>query len=395
MLKLRGFQQALYGYVDVLSINESSMQPQLLPGTLTFLVCEDEEVSKECLPWNVLSNSVLVFVRGVATEDLDRPNAWRHHESETNVQTAEVLQATHWMHYMAAHTQGIVWKMIESRSRSWLCCLRKQMLSKFVQTPVASKRFPQRCPHDGSVWFASPLRAIKQRLAAKGFQAQPHAKRTCFEKDDAKREPGPETWRNQWTSMQNLTDMAMVLFFQYQQCNISRPMRLQFLWKDGREILAMQASLRISLVMVWNHLESTCNARAWNPQRLEQRARLQQLCRYRRDRTKITRSSRWSLCRKVLLERRPEEDQAALGEAGNRACQRFCKTLVHAFAKSLRTQHLKWLRKCADQSRMVQDIALVSARCRNAAKNSILCIQLFLETPGLQTYPDTESSTPD
>ena len=146
MLKLRGFQQALYGYVDVLSINESSMQPQLLPGTLTFLVCEDEEVSKECLPWNVLSNSVLVFVRGVASEDLDRPNAWRHHESETNVQTAEVLQATHWMHYMAAHTQGIVWKMIESRSRSWLCCLRKQMLSKFVQTPVASKAISPTLP---------------------------------------------------------------------------------------------------------------------------------------------------------------------------------------------------------------------------------------------------------
>ena len=42
MLKLRGCQQALYGYVNVLSINESSMQPQLLPGTLTFLVCEDD-----------------------------------------------------------------------------------------------------------------------------------------------------------------------------------------------------------------------------------------------------------------------------------------------------------------------------------------------------------------
>ena len=161
------------------------------------------------------------------------------------------------------------------------------------------KRFPQRCPHDGSVWFAPPLRAIKQRLAAKGFRHNLTPREPVFDKDDAKREPGPETWRNQWTSMQNLTDMAMVLFFQYQHCNISRPMRLQFLWKDGREILALKASLRISLVMVWNHLESTCNARAWNPQRLEQRARLQQLCRYRRDRTKITRSSRWSLCRKV------------------------------------------------------------------------------------------------
>ena len=55
------------------------------------------------------------------------------------------------------------------------------------------------------------------------------------------------------------------------------------------------------------------------------------------------------------------------GEAGNSACQRLCKTLMHAFAKSLKTQHLKWLQKCADQFRMVQDIALVSARCRNAA----------------------------
>ena len=43
------------------------------------------------------------------------------------------------------------------------------------------------------------------------------------------------------------------------------------------------------------------------------------------------------------------------------------KTLMHAFASSLKTQHLKLLRKCADQFRMVQDIALVSARCRNAA----------------------------
>ena len=49
MPKLRGFQQGLYGYVDVISINENSMQPQLLPGTLTFLVYEDEEVSKGVL----------------------------------------------------------------------------------------------------------------------------------------------------------------------------------------------------------------------------------------------------------------------------------------------------------------------------------------------------------
>ena len=74
-----------------------------------------------------------------------------------------------------------------------------------------------------------------------------------------------------------LTDMAMALFFQYQQCNFSRPIRLQFLWKDAREILALKASLRISLVMVWNYLKSTCNVSASNPQRLEQGARLGQL----------------------------------------------------------------------------------------------------------------------
>ena len=37
---------------------------------------------------------------------------------------------------------------------------------------------------------------------------------------------------------------------------------------------------------------------------------------------------------------------------------------MHAFAKSLTTHRLKWLPKCADQFRMVQDIALVSGRCR-------------------------------
>ena len=114
MLKLRGFQQGP-------SINERSMQPQPLLGTLTFLVFEDEEVSKECLPWKGLSNSVLSFAHGIASEDLDHPNAWRHHESETNVQTEDVLQATDWMHSMTAHAQGILWKMIEPGSRGWLC----------------------------------------------------------------------------------------------------------------------------------------------------------------------------------------------------------------------------------------------------------------------------------
>ena len=88
----------------------------------------------------MLSNSVLSFARGIASEDLDRPNARRHHESETNVQTEDV-QATHWMHSMTAHTRGIVWKMIESRSHGWRCCFRKQMLSNFV----SSKRPFPRC----------------------------------------------------------------------------------------------------------------------------------------------------------------------------------------------------------------------------------------------------------
>ena len=69
--------------------------------------------------------------------------------------------------------------------------------------------------------------------------------------------------------------------------------------------------------------------------------------------------------RLCMLERSPEGNQAALGEAGNRACQHLCETLMHAFARSLKTQHLKRLRKCADQFHMVQDIALISAS-RNA-----------------------------
>ena len=45
----------------------------------------------------------------------------------------------------------------------------------------------------------------------------------------------------------------------------------------------------------------------------------------------------------------------------------FVSQSLYVKAKSLKTQHLKWLRKCADQFCMVQDIALVSARCGNAA----------------------------
>ena len=171
-------------------IRRCSFHQQLLPGTLTFSVYEDEEVSKECLPWSVLSNSVLSFACCIASEDLDRPNAWRHHESETNVQTEDVLQATHWMHSMTTHTRGIMWKIIESRSHGWRCCFHKQMLSNFVSSKrpfprckrlSLPKRLTHRCPpRDGSVWFASPLRAIFQRLAVKRFQAQPHANWTCF-----------------------------------------------------------------------------------------------------------------------------------------------------------------------------------------------------------------------
>ena len=150
MLKLRAFQKGLSGYVAGLPINERSMQPQLLLGTLTFLVYDDEEVSKQCSPWKGLSNSVLSFA-GIASEDLD-PNAWRHHESETNVQTEDVLQATHWMHSMTAHTQGILWKTMEPGSRGWLCCSLKQMLSNFISSKrwkrlSLRKRFASlRCP---------------------------------------------------------------------------------------------------------------------------------------------------------------------------------------------------------------------------------------------------------
>ena len=70
---------------------------------------------------------------------------------------------------------------------------------------------------------------------------------------------------------------------------------------------------------------------------------------------------------KFVLERRPGADQAAIGEAGNSMCEHLCETLVHAFAKRLKTQRLKWLRKCAYQFGMVQDIALISARCQKAA----------------------------
>ena len=104
--------------------------------------------------------------------------------------------------------------------------------------------------------FSLLLRAIFQRLAVTRSQAQAHA--NIGHVFDAEDEHWPETRCNQWTSMQGLMDIAMALLCQYPQCNFSCPMRLQFLWKDGREILVLKASFRIRLVVVigiiWNPL---------------------------------------------------------------------------------------------------------------------------------------------
>ena len=73
-------------------------------------------------------------------------------------------------------------------------------------------------------------------------------------------------------------------------------------------IFALKASLRISLSnglesfgihLQCERFESAKAVSASNPQRLEQGARLGQLYRYKRERTKTTRSSHWTLCRKV------------------------------------------------------------------------------------------------
>ena len=55
--------------------------------------------------------------------------------------------------------------------------------------------WPNVARHDCSVWFASPLRAIFQRLAVKRFQAQPHANWTCFR----------WWWCEKWALTRNLT----------------------------------------------------------------------------------------------------------------------------------------------------------------------------------------------
>ena len=302
MLKLRVFQQGLYGYVGGLSISHSSF----------FLVYEDEEVSRERLPWNVLSNSALSFAHGIASQDLDRPNTWRHHESETNVQTEDVLQTTHCVHSMTAHTRGILWKMIEPRSRSWLCCFRKQMLSNFViskrcQRLSLPKRLTQRClPRLQRVICLAPQSHLPT-TGSETFPGTTSCQWTCFRW---------WWWWWWWCKTRNLMQSMDLdarfnghghgfVFSIPAAVKLFPPMRLQFLWKDGREILALKASLRISLVVVWNHLESTCNVSASNPQRLEQGARLGQLCRYNRERTKTRRSSRRSLCRKVCTWKTP------------------------------------------------------------------------------------------
>ena len=213
----------------------------------------------------MLSISVLSVARGIASEDLDRPNEWRHHESETNVQTEDV-QATHWMHSMT--TRGIVWKMIEFRSHGWRCCFRKQMLSNFVS---AKRPFPRVC-----VICLTPQGHLSTN-GSETFPGTTSRQLNLFSMMmlNTSLDPKPNAINGPQCNI--LTDMAMALFFQYQQCNFSRPIRLQFLWKDAREILALKASLRISLVMVWNYLKSTCNVSASNPQRLEQGARLGQL----------------------------------------------------------------------------------------------------------------------
>ena len=235
-------------------------------------------------------------------------------------------------------------------------------------------------------FFSSLLRAIFQRLAVTHVtrsQVQAHA--NLGHVFDAEDEPCPETRCNQWTSMQDLTDMAMALLCQYQQCNFSPPMRLQFLWSDGREILALKASFRIRLVMVWNHVESACNESASNSQKLEQGAHLGQLCRYKRERTKTGRSSRWSLCRKVciyLKEARREIKRLLVKRATVRVSTCVRHSCMH-LQGALRPSNWSIWRKCADQFHMVQDIALISARCRNAAGWTH---EAVLETSGLQVY---------
>ena len=57
--------------------------------------------------------------------------------------------------------------------------------------------WPNVARHDCSVWFASPLTAIFQRLAVKRFQAQPHANWTCIR----------WWWCEKWALTWNLTQL--------------------------------------------------------------------------------------------------------------------------------------------------------------------------------------------
>ena len=127
----------------------------------------------------------------------------------------------------------------------------KQMLSNFFSSERRKrlslrKRFTQRCPLrlQRPMFFLAPQSHLSRTTRS---QVQAHA--NLGHVFDAEDEPCPETRCNQWTSTQDLTDMAMALLCQYQQGNFSPPMRLQFLWKDGREILALKASFRIRLVI--------------------------------------------------------------------------------------------------------------------------------------------------
>ena len=136
--------------------------------------------------------SVLSFARGIASEDLDHPNVWRLHESETHVQTQhpeDVLQGTQWMHSMTAQTRGICGKWLNlevtvgfavSASKCSQILSAQNDRSQGANVYRFQSDWPNVAPHDCSVWFASPLRAIFQRLVVKRFQAQPHANWTSF-----------------------------------------------------------------------------------------------------------------------------------------------------------------------------------------------------------------------
>ena len=171
-------------------------------------------------------------------------------------------------------------------------------------------------------------------------------------------------------------------------------MRLQFVWKDGREILALKASLRIRLVMVWSHLESSCNVSASNPQRLEQGARLGQLCRYKGERTKTRRSSRWSLCRKVCTGKMPGGRSSGSWWSGQRCVSALVWDTHACICKEPWDSAFEVAAKlCTPVSHGPRFRAhLCEIPCQNAAG---WMHDVVFKTSGLQAYPGSESSTPD